>query len=361
MPPGARYDPTLWSKSRDDENHEPTVGRWFRVTTADLVDPSGYPVNEWQALETLAWLCRGAARLEFEAYHEQTVWDLLRGASSHSGTGPLRLTGDDWPTRVRRCLAFAILRQGDTPTISAWREALGITYGATLRIAGPTIRPYTQKARDKHQPGWGQMKGRLTSLLTLRGSLAWSLNNYHPDAVVIQQISLDLGERASVNLSYGTNNERCASSWSYTLAAQEKGEPLLFVIDRAGAALGQLLDPAAEAPLTDRYRADGGVPALPAPWTAETSGWRQEQEAAAGKLAATVQRVLDAHDLDPRGVASLMNCPQWMEPIRMALNGTVSHNVTAHRIIQATATLGLTNEERCELLEVFGCTKGDQP
>jgi hypothetical protein len=361
MRPGARFDPTLRSRSRDDEEQEPTVGRWFHVTTADLVDPSGYRANDWEALETLAWMCRAAARPEFRADRGQQVWDVLRGQPSCTGaTGPLALGGPDWPAQVRKCLGFAILCQSAAPVVQAWRQALGIAYSTErLRIVGPTIRPYTQKASDRHQPDWGQMKGRLTGLLALRGALAWSLNTSHADAVVIQQIRLHLGSHASVDLSYGIDSEPCASSWSVTLAAQAKGEPLLSVIDRAGAALGQLLDRQAKSPLIDRWRAGGGTAARPAPWTVETIAQIQQREAARGRLARTVQTILVAHHLDPYCVAERMRCSNWGNAVRQALAGEVSSGASAERISQAVRVLGLTAEEGAELLAAFGFTPQD--
>lgn len=265
-PPGRRYDPTL--RYRSPEEPGPIIGKRWKVNTAELVDPSYDHFGVSNRVLALAWMAREASRKDFRAaWGAPTVTDLIRNkATCVNGTEPLCLTGCDWRDRTSRSIRNAILCRSAGAAGRKWREALGLAYGSDVWIPGPVAR-YEGYPNRKGRPAVDSIAGELDALLTFKGWLAWSLNTCHPKAVRIWEVRLKLGSRAWVEVNYSYPDD--PASWTETLAEQLPDEPLLTTLRRAGAYLGQLVDPLADPPMVERWAAHGGKPAEPAPWVTE--------------------------------------------------------------------------------------------
>lgn len=279
LAPGDRYDPTRFF--REHEEPPERVARWFKVPVADLVAPE-QDCYASRRVEVLAWMAREAGRDEFRARRgTPTVFDLITGQPSCvGGQGPLTLASGatersggrewDWKTRVADYLRYAILCTHTTDMSRRWRAALGLEYGKTITVPGPTAGPYV-------------LSNYLDALLSFRGQLAWQLNTSHSQAIEIRDIRLTMDDSVSLWLHYGFGPDetgyRESASWSVLLGTRAPGEPIVAMLRRAAKELGRLVDPAAEPPLVDTWATHGGRPAEPAAWVAESrrSGAHQKE------------------------------------------------------------------------------------
>jgi len=224
----------------------------FKVEFDEIADPFHDSYVSLRDLELYAYLIRTSPAGKYSGRRTAVAGgaELLSGnphVSNMAEVDPLHAW--NWRESLMRRLRCAMFSRHVSQDIRDWRRRVGLYQGGVITVTGPTVNPHSKDERNRDPGSQRKVVDHLAET-SRTGLLAWSLNQYHPKAIGMQDVLISFAfatGKATIDLAYGYPPDD-SSRWYFTLAHQHDGEPLIETVERAGWVLDALKDPDAIAP-----------------------------------------------------------------------------------------------------------------